>query len=393
MSTVEATTLQLVDTTSENEVIVSKAPSEKDQILELKGLSFLRFLLASSVIVYHYIHFFQFFPCVNTEKCFPSYTYLQYIFLHGSRHAVPTFWLVSGATFMKVYNGQISKGRITITEYALNRVSRLYPLHLVTLIVVAIQEHIFYYIYQKYFIYLITKETFIENLMFIQSWKSSISFSFNGPAWSVSTEIMVYFLFFLLSLGQLFNTLPTSIVVWLFFLYSAKINLIFANVHTNRCCAFFFTGVLAMKIVDRLTNRLLQISFVVLLFILSELDIANRFSFVVSPKELTVAAFSTVLFIYLFNLKIFDRIPIRFFNWFGNMAYAMYMLHVPVQLMIMLIVKPQSSQIFSKTWMLLIYISIVMVLSRPCYYYFEQPVQSYIRRKGWRRVHPSIVNI
>ena len=144
----------------------------------------------------------------------------------------------------------------------------------------------------------------------------------------------------------------------------------------------FFTGCLAMKLVDTLGGKAMKISFITLLVILFKLDTTKKISNLVdSADDLAVSALSAVLFIYLFNLRIINKISIRFLNFLGNMTYAMYLLHFPVQLMIMLLVKPQDSHIFSEKWMLFIYVSVVIILSILCYRYFEQPMQSYLRKK------------
>lgn len=387
MLTFQEATIQLVDT-------VPTADRKKDRTIELKGLDFLRFVLALNVTVFHYVHFFTFFSCKDMQQCFPSYTYLHVMYAHGSHHVVSTFWLVSGIVFMKVYNERISNGEITLKDYALNRMSRLYPLHFVTLLLVAILQNSFHHIYKRYFTYTNnTCQTFIENLLFIQSWRSSFTFSFNGPSWSVSTEILIYFMFFLLSFNQLFKNLPMTIAVWILSLYTAKMNLIFANSLTNRCCEFFLTGCLAMKLVDTFKKKVFKISFITLLFILSKLDTTKSLSnFVDSADDLVLGTLSAVLFIYLFNLGIINKIPFRSLSFLGNITYAMYLLHFPVQLMIMLIINPQDLHIFSETWMLLIYVSTVIVLSILCYRYFEQPMQSYIRKKDRERfVHKSVL--
>ena len=243
MANLKETTHQRVDATSKKDVNDPMAGMEKERISQLKGLDLLRFLLALSVTVFHYINFFTLSSCNDVKHCFPSYAYLHAMYTYGSHYAVPTFWLVSGIIFMKVYNEQVSGGRISLKQYALNRLSRLYPLHLVTLIIVAMLQNIFHYIYKRYFVFLNnTSRAFTENLLFIHTWQSSSTLSFNGPSWSVSAEILVYFVFFLLSFGQLFNSWPTTIAVWLASLYSANMNLIFASSYTNRCCALFFHG-------------------------------------------------------------------------------------------------------------------------------------------------------
>ncbi len=75
------------------------------------------------------------------------------------------------------------------------RFSRLYPLHLATLLLVALGQVLVSHFFGSWFIYGNNDIThFIGQLFFASAWFEN---SFNGPTWSVSVEIFLYILFFL----------------------------------------------------------------------------------------------------------------------------------------------------------------------------------------------------
>lgn len=122
----------------------------------LKGLEVLRFLLSISVVIFHYQHFFHPFQTTPLKHLYdgrqPFASLFSLIYEYGY-YAVPVFWLISGLIFYKVYRERIEAQTISFKEYTLNRISRLYPLHLLTLILVLCLQALVYEQYGKYFIY------------------------------------------------------------------------------------------------------------------------------------------------------------------------------------------------------------------------------------------------
>ena len=85
------------------------------------------------------------------------------------------------------------------TVFILLRLSRLYPLHFLTLMMVVFftinlfKQNEFFLVYQNNdFV-----SFFFFKFFFISDWGFENGYSFNGPIWSISVEIMVYiFLFY-----------------------------------------------------------------------------------------------------------------------------------------------------------------------------------------------------
>jgi len=156
----------------------SSRPSAR--IFELDSL---RGLAALGVVVYHYgSHFHQ----------FPLPGLLAPLYDEGWR-AVDFFFALSGFVLARAYWTPARKDRLFPNIW--DRVCRLYPLHLVTLALVALgQWYLTSQLHRGIYIYHLTDlYHFVLNLFLIHG----LDASFNGPSWSISTEFVVNVLFFL----------------------------------------------------------------------------------------------------------------------------------------------------------------------------------------------------
>ena len=105
------------------------------------------------------------------------------------------FWAISGFVFAFVYLNR--EKNINGKKFFVNRFSRLYPLHLATLLIVTLLQIVNYnsagsfQIYQMNDLY-----HFFLHIFFISGWGFENASSFNAPIWSVSIELIIYILFF-----------------------------------------------------------------------------------------------------------------------------------------------------------------------------------------------------
>ena len=186
---------------------------------DLCGLHLLRFLLALSILIVHFPHFFFPYGAEQPDpNTLPFFLFLNPIYAYGG-FAVSIFWMISGIIFYVFYMGEIRDLRISFPTFLGLRLTKLYPVHLLTLFLVAILQNSYTSIHGSSFIYGNNDFThFILNLMMINFWNAKFGLSFNGPFWSVSVEIFVYILFFLLSRNGLLNTTRNiaSIVIFFF---------------------------------------------------------------------------------------------------------------------------------------------------------------------------------
>lgn len=110
--------------------------------------------------------------------------------------AVSFFFVLSGFILTYVYDCKLTWAKVP--DYLIARVARIWPLHVVCLCFTAIL-----FLRREYLPW--NAETawrFVTNLFLVQSWLpiQGWPFSFNGPAWSISTELGFYLAFPLLLL-------------------------------------------------------------------------------------------------------------------------------------------------------------------------------------------------
>jgi peptidoglycan/LPS O-acetylase OafA/YrhL len=148
----------------------------------LEELDSLRGLAALGVVLYHYGLHFQVYPLELVLG--PLY--------REAWRAVDFFFVLSGFVLCRAYWNGARERRFASNVW--ERVARLYPLHIVTLIAVAAgqllltegmgQSSYVYHINDGY--------RFALNLLLLHG----VDTSFNGPSWSISTEFVVNVLFF-----------------------------------------------------------------------------------------------------------------------------------------------------------------------------------------------------
>ena len=82
------------------------------------------------------------------------------------------------------------------------RFSRLYPLHIATLLLVALVQPLYFNLNGYFFVYQDNDLThFLLQLLMASNWGFQNALSFNGPIWSISVEVLVYFFFFVMLLA------------------------------------------------------------------------------------------------------------------------------------------------------------------------------------------------
>src|SRR5205085_4818978 len=105
----------------------------------------LRGLAALTVVAWHWQHFF-FDPATRQLAVDgarqPFFFLLAPLYRHGWV-AVDLFFVLSGFVFCLLYARSIDQRRIGAAEFALRRISRLYPLHLVTFATVAVLQALY----------------------------------------------------------------------------------------------------------------------------------------------------------------------------------------------------------------------------------------------------------
>lgn len=353
----------------------------KDRMLYLEVL---RFAFAFSVLVLHYVMFIDVFFKNDPEHVWGAapLVFLKKIFFFGS-YAVPAFWQLSGFIFFWLYSSALAEGKESSKSFFVKRFSRLYPLHLLTLLLMTGANFVFLQWNQTPIPPGDNPKNFILQLFFASDWGPASDRNFNGPVWSVSVEVLVYFYFFVLI--KRFG--PQIWICALNILWSRILNdFKYFEGGFVECCLFFFTGglayLLSQKFKEVVKGRGIYLSFLV--GSLAAFCPFIYYGIMSAPK--TIMLLPGSLFLLLLSeipnptaltcKKIMENL--------GNLTYGSYLWHFPINVFLIELVKKEqiSPEIFANGLFITAYFLGLLWLSFISYRFFELPAQTMIR-KAW----------
>ena len=348
---------------------------------KMLGIELARFVCALAVLLWHYHHFYEAAGSpdyVLTAQ--PLYPLLALFYEHG-RYGVLLFWAISGFIFFWKYGAAVASGAIGGARFFWLRFSRLYPLHFATLLFTAALQPLHQVLTGHSFIYEGNNlPNFFLQLAMATHWSPPQPQSFNGPIWSVSAELFVYALFFLLvrrfgtSAWLIGGAIVTSIVA------------LFAGIETPAivCVGYFFIGGLAAKLLahSRMRGeihgpRLVAAAMIVALFggawWAGLLGNSGALEFTL---RIAVGPF---IFLAAQDWRVLERFeaPIQRA---GNVTYSSYLCHFPIQLTLAVAAAatgwalPVSSPLFLGA-----YLGATLLIALVVYERFERPTQDWIR--------------
>lgn len=339
------------------------------------GIEILRFLTSITVIIYHYRHFFAPYNSTSNINYFevlsslPFHNILGVFFEHGI-FGVHVFYTISGFVFAHIYLSNNLK--ITSKSFFINRFARLYPLHFVTLILVTFLQFVSFLQFDTFQI--IDNNDFYHfflQLFFISSWGFENGHSFNAPIWSVSVEVAIYIIFFLtlsmLKKFKIFSVIILSIILLLI----DKIK-VFDTLFLD-CARLFFSGTLVYYLTKLNTKQFVLIIISLLLL---------TFSFVGNFKTYLFCP-SLVLFFVSIEKYITGKLTQQYFRNLGNLTYSLYLLHLPVQIVVLIFFKLMnfSENIFKTNYFFFSFFIILMILANYSFRLYEKPLNELIRKK------------
>jgi peptidoglycan/LPS O-acetylase OafA/YrhL len=341
------------------------------------GIELVRFLAALSILIFHYQHFYFIQNQLHTFdiKAQPFYNAISFIYEYGN-FSVNIFWYISGYIFFVNYQDRIRNKMIHGKDFFIARFSRLYPLHFATLLLVAILQYFYFQKTQSYFVYPYNDAYhFILHLFMIPNLGLEKGFSFNGPIWSVSIEILIYGFFYLSTRHITYKYLGEIITLFLCLI----LHLLTIKSPVIDCLRYFYIGGLGALIFSHLSEnqKLKKLNIAMLLII-----IACIFIFSMRHYAFMLLIFSSPFIFYNFNyLKIGPKLTALILN-LGNTTYASYLIHFPLQLLTMILLLHFDIKIPTENvYFFLIYILATLIISHFIYMHFEKKTQALIRLK------------
>ena len=255
--------------------------------------------------------------------------------------------------------------------------------------------------------------TSFPNLFLSQQWlPPTIDQSFNGPAWSVSIETMLYGVFFV------FCWFGLKAPWWRIAIPLAAIFLLQWNEFIARGLMGFFLGGLALQATEAIKARARakQIAIVVAWFVLVMWGlvfasfyvdaIGNAVGWIAARAPFGISHWaSDDLFEFFLCGFIFVVSPLTIMalaldeqvlggryaglSFLGDISYSTYMIHFPMQLVLAFLALRfgWTPQTFQSVGVLAAFYAVLILLGLASYRFFERPMQRLIRRISGAREH------
>jgi len=342
----------------------------------LWGLEILRFSSAFAILVLHYPGLcLSPFPELEGRPLVmaPWLEDLLQPFRFGP-WAVQVFWILSGYIFYHQYARRVGDGEVSWRTFFVHRFSRLYPLHLVTLLSVVLLQFLYAagglagpFKYNN-------PQNFLLHLGFASNWWE-FERSFNRPVWSVSVEVLVYGLFYLVVRRFSRSAWPPILLL---------VPCLWLNQHKSweggvvECALFFFAGGLAWGVQEKVPSRLRLALATSLLLAVSVCWLAGWMH---APKTLLLLGVTPAI-VALAHLPDWPR-PAKIWNQLGHLTYSSYLWHFPFSLLVVYLVRKfgldPGTLLLSETFIL--FLGSVLILSWFSYRWLEEPSQRWIRSR------------
>ena len=312
---------------------------------------------------------------------YPFHRVLGFLYTHGFL-AVQLFWVISGFVIAKAYLNNSWEPR----RFIRNRFARLYPLHLITLLIVAILQFAIRDSLGDYAI--CTKQDsyhFLLNLFFIPAIGFEKGCSYNAPIWSVSVELISYLVFAVsLTYGGKIKLLKLIVInfLTLVLLVSNPTNL---PSHILECGFFFFFGTTLFWISSTNSKFPTYVVLFISLFIFLKVENIQVGNLNLSESSIPwVLSFGTILVLQDWaNRKFVSLIHLRTISeTFGNLTYSSYLLQFPIILSWLLFCSffKITLEIAQLPYLLIGYIFILFGLSHITFQKFESYWRGRLRK-------------
>ncbi|MEY9883040.1 acyltransferase family protein [Bradyrhizobium sp. USDA 329] len=334
-------------------------------------LDFYRFIAALGVFIFH---------LKNIDKGIsPAWNGSYGLF-------VDMFFILSGFVISYSYPAT-STGLRSYVRFLVRRIARIYPLHLLTLLIFAVLALVGISGPTSHASWL----DFLHNLLLVQAWGVTDHLSFNSPAWSISAELFCYVLFplFMLLAGRV-SPLMLAIIVALCYGILAHAHLPIWQERSQmygatfdfgmlRALPSFLNGIL-LTVLFRLSSdyRRKPVAFAGIALFAGSVLILNLYA----KPDLAIILFSLAILVTAAGESAFARFPGS--DWLGrlgNTSYAIYMVH---EVLLILLFKPAWHYFGLQPSMFpvfaLVCCIILTVVADVTYHYVENPARKLINR-------------
>jgi peptidoglycan/LPS O-acetylase OafA/YrhL len=351
----------------------------------LAPLDALRGFAALGVSVFsHYQHF------GGTKATYPLNNLLFFHWVYENAWLfVDLFFILSGVVLTYRYLGPIASKAVSGRQFFNLRLSRLYPLHVAALLVAAAVEwtlwarHEATVIYDHNDLYNFTLQLFYLGTFFEHGW------SFNEPSWSVAGEVLVYLLFFVYASRWRKSYVAIAVLSIAVGIATQQPNwnLPILNSLLGRAMVGFFLGSIGYLALERLDARgwgraagwaALGV-FTVFCVVASFIGFHEWIGSVPLPNALAI--FPLVILASLRVPPLAWFLSLRPLTFLGDLSYAVYLIHVPLQMIFLAVMRARKVTIPTESpWLLVGFAVVLLVAATITHYAFERPARRWLRR-------------
>jgi len=342
----------------------------------IKQLTFLRFLAAILVVLFHYGR--NTWP-FNTSE-------INKIVLEGSI-AVSFFFFLSGVVLAVNY---FNNAKFKYRDFIIKRIARIYPVYLLAFVITLILAMLINNSYPKGL-------SIILQMLGFHAWVPGICLEINYPAWSISVEMFFYLLFpLIIFLFRKLKTKQITILVILIWIISSFQHYYFVNnlyeVNNIKIEQFilyfplwhlniFLTGMLGgiyinkIKKINLLTARSLYLIGIIIFFAIFLID--NPLIKYVHNGLLAPVFFLIIIGLSLDKSLLTKVLSENSFVLLGNASYSIYILQWPIFIIFTKLVNKSSlNGIY-----FYIYLISLIIISIIIYLFFEKNMKQFILKK------------
>lgn len=344
----------------------------KNRLLQLDGI---RALLCLSVVFSHWM---------GSRLGWTNFNFVNaYISVDG-------FFILSGFVLSFVYSKKVSNGEIGFVQFSLHRLARLYPLHILTMLMV-------------FFIYAVLNRhipfddpigTAVNNLLLLHGMGLEQSWSWNDPSWSVSVEFYASIVLFLCLLKYRNNYALIIIASIGYALVMAKNHNLMAAKDLNlylfssgflKCISGMCIGVVIKNILESEGPKTSTRK--TLFFQLVTIALVSCFIFtkknIMSYDALAIIGISYIIYSSCAYDNIVSRVlSSKILSYLGKISFSIYLIHTPVMLIFDYFGLYNSNSFVIST---LLFCSILTAASCITFHFFEFPsykvLKAFIDRK------------
>jgi peptidoglycan/LPS O-acetylase OafA/YrhL len=352
----------------------------------IEAFDSLRGIAAIGVVFWHYGTHFQAHPLYAAFS--PFY--------HAGYLLVDFFFVLSGYVITQAYWKESRREKLFLNIRS--RIARLYPLHLFTLISVALIQWILEEQGQPALSPANDLYHFMLNLVMLNGVGLQQDFSFNEPSWSISTEFVVNcaFMLFIASTMLARTAYILAGVLSAAILFSISHVLLredrilgYLDPQLVRCALGFSVGVV-LQLVDRqgwLRGAILPIWAKDLLAATTLIGIAVFLESQHPHTDVTsyfvVIALSAVLLATVFHSRLVKQfLQVRPLVFMGEISYSIYLVHFPLQMSFVLFGILADKKIsYENVWITALYFALLIGISYLTYRGVELPCQTLLNAK------------